>query len=49
MDEKEFRESINPGVQFVATDQITGIYSFLGAVSQLVQYRNACPIKFKMG
>lgn len=32
MDEKEFRESINPGVQFVATDQITGIYSFLGAL-----------------
>ena len=33
MDAKEFKEAFDPSVQFIATDQITGIYTFLHAVS----------------
>ena len=33
MEAKEFKEAFDPNVQFIATDQITGIYTFLQAVS----------------
>ena len=33
MEAKEWKESFDPSVQFIATDQITGIYTFLHAVS----------------
>jgi len=32
MDAKEFKEAFDPSVQFIATDQITGIYTFLHAL-----------------
>jgi len=32
MEAKEWKESFDPSVQFIATDQITGIYTFLHAL-----------------
>lgn len=32
MDAKEFQEAFDPSVQFIATDQITGVYTFLHAL-----------------